>query len=150
MCGCCDNCHVGLTHNLLMHIHRLCINIIVITMIDVSGMAYGMLSGLDPVYGLYTSFFPVIIYFFLGTSRHISLGKKRSWVDLLLLVGLLVLAWSKRPHSSPICRITSIITNYKFLSQNAHCFTFNLLVIVLDSDGWCGQKVSPYKTVYSL
>jgi len=37
-------------------------------------MAYGLLASLDPVYGLYSSFFPVIVYFFFGTSRHISLG----------------------------------------------------------------------------
>ncbi|XP_019864177.1 PREDICTED: solute carrier family 26 member 6-like [Amphimedon queenslandica] len=38
------------------------------------GLAYGLLSGLPAVYGLYGSFVPVIVYSFLGTSRHISVG----------------------------------------------------------------------------
>ena len=37
-------------------------------------MAYGMLAELPAINGLYTSFFPPLLYFFLGTSRHISLG----------------------------------------------------------------------------
>ncbi|XP_033745654.1 prestin-like [Pecten maximus] len=38
------------------------------------GMAYGLLAELPPVYGLYSSFLPVITYFFFGSSKHISMG----------------------------------------------------------------------------
>ncbi len=37
-------------------------------------MAYSLMAGLPPINGLYVSFFSVIAYFFLGTSRHLSLG----------------------------------------------------------------------------
>lgn len=50
-------------------------------------IAYSLLAGQDPIYGLYTSFFASIIYAFLGTSRHISVG---IFGVLCLLVGQVV------------------------------------------------------------
>ncbi len=38
------------------------------------GMAYAMIAGLPPVYGLYAAIVPLIIYTFLGTSRQVGVG----------------------------------------------------------------------------
>lgn len=37
-------------------------------------MGYSLLAGMPAKYGLYTSLFPVLVYFIFGTSRHVSLG----------------------------------------------------------------------------
>jgi SulP family sulfate permease len=38
------------------------------------GMAYALLAGMPPIYGLYAGLIPLILYAVLGTSRHLSVG----------------------------------------------------------------------------
>ncbi|XP_075328652.1 chloride anion exchanger-like [Odontesthes bonariensis] len=51
------------------------------------GLAYCLLASLPPWYGLFSAFFPFVIYFFLGTSRHISVGP---FPVLCLMIGSVV------------------------------------------------------------
>ena len=42
--------------------------------IHFQGMAYGMLAGVEPVYGIYTGLWPVLVYVLLGNMPHVSMG----------------------------------------------------------------------------
>jgi len=59
----------------------------VAVMLVPQGMAYALLAGLPPIYGLYSSIIPLILYAFFGTSRHLSVGPV-AIVSLLVLSGL--------------------------------------------------------------
>ncbi len=51
------------------------------------GMAYALLAGLPPIYGLYAGIIPPIIYAFFGTSRQLSVGPT-ALASLLVVAGL--------------------------------------------------------------
>lgn len=51
------------------------------------GMAYGLLAGLDPIYGLYAGIVPLLLYSFFGTSRQLSVGPT-ALVSLLIISGV--------------------------------------------------------------
>jgi sulfate permease, SulP family len=51
------------------------------------GMAYSMLAGLDPIYGLYAVTIPLLIYALLGTSRQLAVGPV-AMVSLLIASGV--------------------------------------------------------------
>ena len=55
------------------------------------GMAYAMIAGLPPIYGLYASTLPLIIYALLGTSRQLAVGPV-AMVSLLTAAGIGTLA----------------------------------------------------------
>ena len=55
------------------------------------GMAYAMIAGLPPIYGLYAATLPLIIYAILGTSRQLAVGPV-AMVSLLTAAGVGTLA----------------------------------------------------------
>ncbi len=55
------------------------------------GMAYALLAGMPPIYGLYASLAPLVLYAFFGTSMHLSVGPT-ALVSLLVFTGLSPLA----------------------------------------------------------
>lgn len=61
--------------------------ITVAVMLVPQGMAYAMLAGVPPIYGLYGGLVPLLIYALLGTSRQMSIGPV-AVSSLLLLAGI--------------------------------------------------------------
>jgi sulfate permease, SulP family len=61
------------------------------------GMAYAMIAGLPPVYGLYASLIPLVVYAFLGTSRQLSVGPV-AMDSLFVAATVSVMAIPGSPH----------------------------------------------------
>ena len=67
------------------------------------GMGYALLAHLPPIYGLYTSFFPVIVYCFFTTSRHTSFG---TYALIALMLGVIVDKEVSYKKTCQICEMT--------------------------------------------
>jgi sulfate permease, SulP family len=51
------------------------------------GMAYAMIAGIPPIYGLYAAFLPQVIYSLFGSSKHLSVAPA-AMISLLIGAGL--------------------------------------------------------------
>jgi sulfate permease, SulP family len=51
------------------------------------GMAYALIAGMPPIYGLYASLVPLVVYALMGTSRQLSVGPV-AMVSLLVAAGV--------------------------------------------------------------
>lgn len=51
------------------------------------GIAYAFLAGVPAVYGLYSSFVPLILYMLFGSSRYVTIGPA-ALISLLIITGL--------------------------------------------------------------
>lgn len=59
----------------------------VAVMLIPQGMAYAVLAGLPPVYGLYASILPLLLYSIFGTSRQLAVGPV-AMVSLIIFAGI--------------------------------------------------------------
>ncbi|XP_013394220.1 solute carrier family 26 member 6 [Lingula anatina] len=85
------------------------------------GMAYALLAGLPSIHGLYVSFFPPLVYFFFGTSKHTSLG---TMAVVCLMAGAVVdrqtVSWTPPISSLDILNVSSF-ANDTPVSGNITC-----------------------------
>nr|XP_058930024.1 chloride anion exchanger [Kogia breviceps] len=79
------------------------------------GLAFALLVTIPPSYGLYAAFFPVIIYFFLGTSRHVSVGP---FPVLSMMVGAVVVRLTPIANTADPTVTNSSVANDSSLDEH--------------------------------
>lgn len=72
------------------------------------GMAYGLLAGLPPIYGLYAGLIPLLIYPIFGTSRQLSIGPV-AVVSIIVFSGLSNFAEPMSAEFISLAILTSLV-----------------------------------------
>lgn len=72
-------------------------------------MAYGLLAGVDPVYGLYAALVPLVIYGLLASTPHVSVGPT-ALASLLCLNGLTPLAAPETAEYLGLALLLAVLT----------------------------------------
>jgi SulP family sulfate permease len=79
-----------------------------------SAMAYAELAGLPPVAGLYGLLLPVIVYTFLGSSRHLAVGPEGS-ISALVAAAVVPLAVSDPERYASLAAMLALVVGGLFL-----------------------------------
>lgn len=72
------------------------------------GIAYAMIAGLPPIYGLYTALIPPLVYMLFGTSRQLSMGPV-AMDSLIIASGISGLAVLGTEHFIALAILTTFI-----------------------------------------
>jgi sulfate permease, SulP family len=78
------------------------------------GMAYALIAGLPPQYGLYASVVPLLIYAFMGTSRHLGVGPV-ALIALLIASAVAPIAETPEEYIALSILLTLMVGGLQFL-----------------------------------
>jgi len=82
------------------------------------GMAYAVLAGMPPIYGLYASLVPLVVYPLLGTSRHLAVGVNAP-IMVIVAAGLTPLAAAGSPEYVGLAVLLTALTGLLLMGMGA-------------------------------
>ncbi|KAK1169007.1 pendrin-like [Acipenser oxyrinchus oxyrinchus] len=101
------------------------------------GLAFALLVAIPPIYGLYASFFQFLTYFFMGTSRHLSVGP---FPVTSLMLGSIVLAMAPEENFKIKGNSTGLngtavdiaaMNEYRVLVSNTATVLMGILLLIM-------------------